>query len=88
MGVAFLFGKNQIRVAHRATLPSPLLLDGRGGRLRQMWKGIKGIAAGVRWLLLFELIKRGRLKFINPSFQTTSLPYQQPCSFPRLAGEG
>ena len=32
--------------------------------------------------------ERGRLKFINPYFQTTSLPYQQSCPFPRLAGEG
>ena len=63
MGVAFLFGKNQIRVVHRATL-SPTLSRRTGegvgcGRCGKVWKGI---AADVRWLLLFELIKRGRLK--------------------------
>ena len=63
MGVVFLFGKNQIRVVHRATL-SPALSrrtgEGAGcGRCGKVWKGI---VAGVRGLLLFESIKQGRLK--------------------------
>ena len=70
--------KNEIRATHKATL-SPALSrwagEGAGyGRWGKVWKGI---AADVRWLLLFELIKRGRLKFINPYFQTISL-----CSHP------
>ena len=63
MGVAFLFGKNQIRVVHRATL-SPTLSRRTGegvgcGRYGKVWKGM---AVDVRCLLLFELIRRGRLK--------------------------